>query len=137
MRIKSIFTHSAQAIAEGALISLLVVGLIAGTAFAARGGGATGGTSSSATLSTDCNSCALGTVANFSGTGLDGSQPRGLVAVTTADGSTAWAGINVNSDGTTSFVWYMNPGGAYTFKVYQTEHKKQVLMATLTGVVVQ
>jgi len=36
MRIKSIFTHSAQAIAEGALISLLVVGLIAGTAFAAK-----------------------------------------------------------------------------------------------------
>jgi hypothetical protein len=53
MRIKSIFTHSAQAIAEGALISLLVVGLIAGTAFAAKpaastgghkGGGGTGGT---------------------------------------------------------------------------------------------
>jgi hypothetical protein len=52
MRIKSIFTHSAQAIAEGALISLLVVGLIAGTAFAAKpaangsgkaGGGTTGG----------------------------------------------------------------------------------------------
>ena len=41
MRIKSIFTHSAQAIAEGALISLLVVGLIAGTAFAARPGSVT------------------------------------------------------------------------------------------------
>jgi len=55
MRIKSIFTHSAQAIAEGALISLLVVGLIAGTAFAAKpassgsnkhGGNGTGGTGS-------------------------------------------------------------------------------------------
>ena len=136
MRIKSIFTHSAQAIAEGALISLLVVGLMAGTAFAAKGGGAAGGTTTSATLSTDCNSCALGTVANFSGSGFDGSQPRGMVAVTTG-GSTAWAGININPDGTTSFVWYMNPSGAYTFKVYQTEHKKQVLMATLTGVVVQ
>ena len=39
MRIRSVFSHSAQAIAEGALISLLVVGLMAGTAFAGRGGG--------------------------------------------------------------------------------------------------
>jgi hypothetical protein len=52
MRLRSIFSHTAQAIAEGALISLLVVGLIAGTAFAAKpassgghkgGGGTTGG----------------------------------------------------------------------------------------------
>jgi hypothetical protein len=39
MRIGSVFKHSAQAILEGALIATLVVGLIAGTAFAARGGG--------------------------------------------------------------------------------------------------
>ena len=39
MRIRSVLTHSAQAILEGALIATLVVGLMAGTAFAARGGG--------------------------------------------------------------------------------------------------
>jgi hypothetical protein len=39
VRIRSVFTHSAQVIAEGALLSLLVVGLMAGTAFAAKGGG--------------------------------------------------------------------------------------------------
>ena len=39
MRIRSVLSHSAQAVAEGALISLLVVGLMAGTAFAAKGGG--------------------------------------------------------------------------------------------------
>jgi hypothetical protein len=38
MRIRSVLSHSAQAVAEAALISLLVVGLIAGTAIAARGG---------------------------------------------------------------------------------------------------
>jgi hypothetical protein len=38
VRIRSVFSHSTQAIAEGALISLLVVGLMAGTAFAASGG---------------------------------------------------------------------------------------------------
>jgi hypothetical protein len=43
MRIRSVLTHSFQAIVEGALIALLVVGLIAGTAFAAKGGSAGGG----------------------------------------------------------------------------------------------
>jgi hypothetical protein len=39
VRIRSVLSHSAQVIAEGALLSLLVVGLMAGTAFAAKGGG--------------------------------------------------------------------------------------------------
>jgi hypothetical protein len=54
MRIRSVFSHSAQAIAEGALISLLVVGLMAGTAFAARGGGGgkPGGSGGTGTIST-------------------------------------------------------------------------------------
>ena len=39
MRNSSVFKHSGQAVLEGALVSLLVVGLMAGTAFAARGGG--------------------------------------------------------------------------------------------------
>jgi hypothetical protein len=39
MRIGSVLNHTAQALAEGALIALLVVGLAAGTTFAARGGG--------------------------------------------------------------------------------------------------
>jgi hypothetical protein len=43
VRIRSVFTHSAQVIAEGALLSLLVVGLMAGTAFAAKGGGSGAG----------------------------------------------------------------------------------------------
>jgi hypothetical protein len=46
VRIRSVFSHSAQAIAEGALISLLVVGLMAGTAFAGKGNQASGGSSS-------------------------------------------------------------------------------------------
>lgn len=39
MRVRSVVKHSGQAVLEGALASLLVVGLMAGTAFAARGGG--------------------------------------------------------------------------------------------------
>ncbi len=50
---KSIVKHSAQAILEGTLISLLVVGLMAGTAFAGKNGGGTNGgtTGGSSTLS--------------------------------------------------------------------------------------
>jgi hypothetical protein len=39
VRIRSVLSHTAQAVAEGALISILVVGLMVGTAFAAKGGG--------------------------------------------------------------------------------------------------
>ena len=38
MRMKSVLNHSAQALAEGSLIALLVVGLMAGSVFAAPGG---------------------------------------------------------------------------------------------------
>jgi len=50
VRIRSVFTHSAQVIAEGALLSLLVVGLMAGTTFAAKGGGHAGTTTGGGTI---------------------------------------------------------------------------------------
>jgi hypothetical protein len=70
MRIRSVFSHSAQAIAEGALISLLVVGLMAGTAFAGKpsggggghgkgGGGTTGGGTIAIVMVSDANSNGL------------------------------------------------------------------------------
>ena len=43
MRIRSVLTHSAQAVLEGVLIATLVVGLLAGTAFAGKPGGGGGG----------------------------------------------------------------------------------------------
>lgn len=48
MRIRSVLTHSVQAVLEGALIAMLVVGLLAGTALAGKPGG--GGTSASSSL---------------------------------------------------------------------------------------
>src|SRR4051794_25332188 len=62
MRIRSVVSHSGQAVLEGALIATLVVGLMAGTAFAGGkggggkpGGGATGGSSLAVSLVTDVN----------------------------------------------------------------------------------
>src|SRR5712691_9726326 len=56
MRIGSVLKHSGQAVLEGALIALLVVGLMAGTTFAAKGGGHTttsGGSISAPVMVTD------------------------------------------------------------------------------------
>ncbi|SRR5258705_9878808 len=130
MRIKSIFTHSAQAIAEGALISLLVVGLVAGTAFAARGGSGTGATLS-ATLIPDCNPCAVGTVVHFTGSGYDGSQ--GAAQLYTGGG---WAGIPVNADGTVAFAWNLSAVASYDFKVYQHGSGKNKMVLKSEAIVV-
>src|SRR5437867_13163663 len=84
VRIRSVLSHSAQAIAEGALISLLVVGLMAGSAFAAKGGNAsTGGgghkgggtTTSSATVAVDPNVVGVGAYYTISGCGYKAGAP--------------------------------------------------------------
>jgi hypothetical protein len=51
MRIRSVFNHTVQALLEGVLIAMLIVGLIAGTAFAAKGGGGKPGSGGSGTIS--------------------------------------------------------------------------------------
>ena len=51
MRTRAVIIHILQALAEGALIAMLVVGLIAGTAFAAKGGNRPSGGGSSGTYS--------------------------------------------------------------------------------------
>jgi hypothetical protein len=126
---------SAAAFASLAAV-VLAVALVPAAGLAAKGSPGGGTTTATAKLSSSCNPCALGSTALLTGSGLDGSQPRGMVAVTSTYGGTAWAGINVRPDGTTSFEWYMNPAGTYSFKVFQTVHKKQVLKAQLDGVVV-
>jgi hypothetical protein len=50
--VKRVLSHSAQALVESALIAILVLGLAAGTAFAAKGGGGGGGGGASGTSST-------------------------------------------------------------------------------------
>ena len=64
-------THVAQVVAEGALISLLIVGLVAGTAFAAKGGGAgtTGGGGHKGGGGSSSGSLALVMVADANGNG--------------------------------------------------------------------
>jgi hypothetical protein len=56
VRIRRITKHSFEAIAEASIIALLVVGLMAGTAFAGKGGGKpSGGASATVQVVTDLN----------------------------------------------------------------------------------
>lgn len=50
MRMKTVLTHALQAIAEGSLIALLIVGLMAGSVFAGKGGGKPSGGGASMTV---------------------------------------------------------------------------------------
>lgn len=62
MRIRSVLAHAVQAVAEGSLLALLIVGLVAGTTLAARGGttgggkgGGGGGSTIAVAMTTDAN----------------------------------------------------------------------------------
>lgn len=89
------------------------------------------------TLSSDCNPCALGTFAHFSGSGYDGSQPTALIAFRRyEDGSITQMQAGVNPDGTLAFEVYVAPVGTYDVMVLQNDHNKTVLMGTLQGLVI-
>jgi hypothetical protein len=130
MRIKSIFTHSAQAIAEGALISLLVVGLIAGTAFAAK---PTGGSSAAGTCAANPNPVTLGAQYTIAGAGLKAGEVINVyihdslgttVKSTAADGAgswsvSSWASIAGTSNVDVRDMWGKHPAtrASCTFEV--------------------
>ena len=83
MRIKSVFKHSAQALAEGSLIALLVVGLMAGSVLAGKpegaGGGGGGATRTTATLAAACP-CSVNEPISFSGAGYDTNRPIAMLS---------------------------------------------------------
>ena len=92
MRIKSVLTHTVQAVAEGSLIALLVVGLTAGSVFAAKGGNGHGGAnpSSSAGCTVD--------VTSVTGFGLPTDEVINFFMSDTS-GKTGWV-LGFTDDGT-------------------------------------
>jgi hypothetical protein len=87
MRIGSVLKHSGQAVLEGALIAMLVVGLVAGTAFAARGGGGKpggGDTTSSATVTVNPNTVDVGAWYTVSGCGYKAGAPLDIKLFTSS-----------------------------------------------------
>ena len=81
--------HIAEAVLEGTLVSLLVVGLVAGTTFAGKGGNGRGGGNASVTggpsLTVNPQRVHAGDMFDVSGCGFDAEQ--GNVIVTFTGGS--------------------------------------------------
>jgi hypothetical protein len=119
VRIRSDFSHSAQAIAEGALLSLLVVGLMAGSAFAAKptagsgghGHKGGGGTTGTATLVVSPNPVPSNSDFQYSGCGY--TPNVGVQFNLYAPGVThIWAQTADSAGCLTGFSWASAPGSA-------------------------
>ena len=114
MRIRSVLSHSAQAALEGALIATLVVGLMAGTAFAAKPSGAA---SSSGSCSATPNPVAVGADYTLTGTGL-GAYAIVNVLISDSSSTTSW-NLQADAKGTSTLVWHSYWTGT-TQVTYQT-----------------
>jgi hypothetical protein len=99
MRIRSVFKHSAQAVAEAGLISLLVVGLMAGTAFAGKPSGS--GTSGSGSLTVKM-------VADANGNGSPDVGDTVSFNVSTTATDKPWVKVNCSQGG--SWVYTSSAG---------------------------
>ena len=108
MRIGSVLKHSGQAVLEGALIAMIVVGVLAGTAFAARGGGHN--TTSSVKISVTDGVFASNVTATMSGAS---TSREWFHVVCTKDGTTAlldWEPFDSTGHATS----LMGPTGSWT-----------------------
>jgi hypothetical protein len=131
-----------EAIAEGTLIALLTVGLIAGTAFAARGGNGRGGgahaTSNDATLAANPDVLHSGDRFDVSGCGFDTTLGNVVVAFTGGSwGSQLDAGGCFTISGIPALSGDVLPPGAYDVKAYQNVNGRWKAMAVTTVKVVE
>jgi hypothetical protein len=96
MRIRSVLKHSTQALTEGSLIALLVVGLMAGSVFAAKGGhGKPGGGDSTAG-----GTLAVVMVADPNGDGAPNWNDQVTFDVSTTATDKPWVKLNCYQSGT-------------------------------------
>ena len=102
MRIRSVAGHVSQALLEGALVSLLIVGLVAGTALAAKPTG--GSTSGSGSCSVTPNPVAVGADYTITGTGL-GAYTFVNVLIADSNSTTSW-NLQADANGVASVTWH-------------------------------
>jgi hypothetical protein len=128
MRIRSVLKHSAQALAEGALISILVVGVIAGTAVAARGGGKPSATVAHGACAAAVSPVARGTQYTILGTGF---KPGEMITLWVADSHGTQALFPpVDAAGTFSASSWASWGGTSTATVYNNGGRKMVWLTS-------
>ena len=135
MRIRSVFSHSIQAVVEGALISLLVVGLMAGTAFAAKGGGGShkggGGTATaSCSVTPSPVSVATGGQYTLSGWGLKADELV-QVNISNAHGTSFWM-LQADALGKIAVSTFASWTGTQTVSVYDNSGRSLVFLGSCT-----
>ena len=130
MRIRSVLTHSTQAILEGAIIALLVVGLMAGTTLAGKGGGHSrpgGGSTGGATLVVTPSTVAgNGTTYTVSGSGYG---PGKMVSISIANPGCCVA-FPVASDASGNIWFQSTTGSAGTYVVKSYAYGSTSLLAS-------
>jgi hypothetical protein len=123
MRIGSVLTHAGEALFEGFLIALLVVGLMVGTTFAARGGGGGhqkpgSGSNGTATVSVAPNP--VPAYSTFAITGCGYTPSAGVQFTLYAPGGTAvWGGIADANGCLTGATGWANAAGSAKLQVLE------------------
>jgi len=129
MRIKSRLKHSVQALAEGSLIALLVVGLMAGSVFAARGGGKPdGGSSASGSCDATPNPVDVGADYVLTGRGL-GASTIVNVLITDSNSTTSW-NLQADANGTTTVTWHSYWSGTTSVRFMKNVRHGSTLVAS-------
>jgi hypothetical protein len=126
-RARRVFDHSWKALLEGALVSLMVVGLIAGTAFAGKGGGG-GKTSTAAHGSCTAADATVNDRYTIHGSGF---KPGELLNVWVKDsGGTQTLFPPVDSSGNFSATSWASWAGAYSVTVYNNGGRRLVWLTS-------
>ena len=128
-RARRVFDHSWKALVEGALVSLLVVGLVAGTAFAGRGGaGGKTTTTAHGSCAAATSPVALGSQYTILGSGF---KPGELITLWVADShGTQTMFPSVDSTGHFAATSWASWTGAYTATVYNNGGRRMVWLTS-------
>jgi hypothetical protein len=127
VRIRSVLSHSTQALVEGALVSLLVVGLMAGTAFAAKPTQSSGGSGS---CWANPSPVAVGADYVLTGTGL-GAYAIVNVLISDSVGTTSW-NLQADASGRTSVTWHSYWTGTSSVKFMKSSRHSSSVVASCT-----
>ncbi len=125
--VNRIFKHTAGAALEAALIALLVVGLIAGSAFAAKGGNTTTATGS---CSATPSPVAVGADYTLVGTAL-GAYAIVNVLIHDSMGTTSW-NLQADAAGTTTVTWHSYAAGTSSVTFQKSRHHGFSTVASCT-----
>ena len=131
---KKFLSHAAGAVLEGALVAILITGLVVGTTFAAKGGGggggkpSGGGTPTTGACSVTPSTVAVGGMYTINGSGFKAGELLN-VWITDSHG-TQTLFPPVSSTGAFTATSYASWAGGYTVKVYDNGGRSMVYLTS-------